>query len=579
MRKKNESGAILVEVIAVLGILAILGPIIYRQIISRNYEISNINAASEIKTLKEAFSTFIQDNRATLVDGCTSTGSTPTLCSYLSNTQKQLKSSDIQQELASYLPASYTAAQNYDYYLYGKNLYNIQNEKTGVSFYGIILPKKQLKGPWNLKRAARIATLIGTDGGIVQGNDFIGTLGGWRIDNGVQSLDATPFKNSYLAFTGFDTNVAPNNIHNSEVIKDLHAWNYFSVGEGKTDCFSQNAQGNVILQTSENCSPLFWVGAAMNETNSSEDSGNVYIKNDLHIGRKEVSVKNPENEEETIKAFVSTAVISDSQENDTDRSFTVYDLTGTKRVMINAQGRFIAYSSDGQKEVATLEATKNDFGEEQGQVSVQAYTAQGEIKEGIILTPEGLASTKEFEDLQKNNETDVYNTYKVDPAYTSVLNDVKLASRGGARLSEILPDYILKNVVEITQVSGNVVTATVPVPTCPQGYTAAVTVTPVHITGSDDLTYLTGTGNSLTTTYKRGTVVVSVDNSYNSIKQNDTSDQSSAWTINVGYANVTSIGITPKSVSIEAGSLKAIAHTYCVFNKESFKSLPESSRK
>ena len=39
-----------------------------------------------------------------------------------------------------------------------------------------------------------------------------------------------------------------------------------------------------------------------------------------------------------------------------------------------------------------------------------------------------------------------YDYYQVNPAYTSVMNDIKLASRGGARLSDILPDFVIKGI-------------------------------------------------------------------------------------------------------------------------------------
>ena len=42
--------------------------------------------------------------------------------------------------------------------------------------------------------------------------------------------------------------------------------------------------------------------------------------------------------------------------------------------------------------------------------------------------------------------TKPYDYYQVNPAYTSVMNDIKLASRGGARLSDILPDFINKGI-------------------------------------------------------------------------------------------------------------------------------------
>ena len=43
-----------------------------------------------------------------------------------------------------------------------------------------------------------------------------------------------------------------------------------------------------------------------------------------------------------------------------------------------------------------------------------------------------------------------YDQYMVNPAYTSVMHDIKLTTRGGARLSDILPDYILKGVYNVS---------------------------------------------------------------------------------------------------------------------------------
>ena len=40
----------------------------------------------------------------------------------------------------------------------------------------------------------------------------------------------------------------------------------------------------------------------------------------------------------------------------------------------------------------------------------------------------------------------LYDTYMVNPAYTSVMHDIKLTTRGGARLSDILPDFINKGI-------------------------------------------------------------------------------------------------------------------------------------
>lgn len=44
------------------------------------------------------------------------------------------------------------------------------------------------------------------------------------------------------------------------------------------------------------------------------------------------------------------------------------------------------------------------------------------------------------------NDRVAYDRYMVNPAYTSVMHDIKLTTRGGARLSDILPDFINKGI-------------------------------------------------------------------------------------------------------------------------------------
>ena len=48
-----------------------------------------------------------------------------------------------------------------------------------------------------------------------------------------------------------------------------------------------------------------------------------------------------------------------------------------------------------------------------------------------------------------------YKEYRVDPSFISVMNDIKLTSRGGARLSETIPNYILKGIYELSNSYGS----------------------------------------------------------------------------------------------------------------------------
>jgi hypothetical protein len=89
-----------------------------------------------------------------------------------------------------------------------------------------------------------------------------------------------------------------------------------------------------------------------------------------------------------------------------------------------------------------------------------------------------------------------YDQYMVNPAYTSVMHDIKLTTRGNARLSDILPDYVLKGVYNVsndhpegkrddgdrvdTTVSwADLYLGTIPFPMCPPGYKRLATIVPI----------------------------------------------------------------------------------------------------
>lgn len=105
----------------------------------------------------------------------------------------------------------------------------------------------------------------------------------------------------------------------------------------------------------------------------------------------------------------------------------------------------------------------------------------------------------------KNQNKVSYDHYEVNPAYTSVMHDIKLTTRGGARLSDILPDFINKgiyvvdntfdpevdwtpdekdNAIPVNEVNDSAdnevsaYTGFIPTPKCPPGYAKVATLTP-----------------------------------------------------------------------------------------------------
>ncbi|MBQ8670977.1 MAG: hypothetical protein IJ525_00465 [Alphaproteobacteria bacterium] len=145
-----------------------------------------------------------------------------------------------------------------------------------------------------------------------------------------------------------------------------------------------------------------------------------------------------------------------------------------------------------------------------GIVMANRFVANNLDKDGnLVKVPDLLTSSARTTYGSGDNR---YDTYMVNPAYTSVMNDIKLTTRGGARLSDILPDFITKGIYvatnskdEDTSLTFNEsnlsaqldslgkagdgsltsddnyaspYTGVVPAPPCPPGYSRVITVTP-----------------------------------------------------------------------------------------------------
>lgn len=81
---------------------------------------------------------------------------------------------------------------------------------------------------------------------------------------------------------------------------------------------------------------------------------------------------------------------------------------------------------------------------------IQAHSEKTE-NSTTTKTPEHGSHITQFVDSSLyGNGPNRYDTYMVNPAYTSVMHDIKLTTRGGARLSDILPDFINKGIYVVS---------------------------------------------------------------------------------------------------------------------------------
>ena len=72
--------------------------------------------------------------------------------------------------------------------------------------------------------------------------------------------------------------------------------------------------------------------------------------------------------------------------------------------------------------------------------------SSGKYGARVPMILQTISSNNEWEKYNNTSTANRYDTYMVNPAYTSVMHDIKLTTRGGARLSDVLPDFINKGI-------------------------------------------------------------------------------------------------------------------------------------
>lgn len=124
-----------------------------------------------------------------------------------------------------------------------------------------------------------------------------------------------------------------------------------------------------------------------------------------------------------------------------DGSYTTNTNTGT------------IYIRKGYVEVRGNEySDKKDLNADQGYgvISASRFVANNPGKKDDTTNSYGakfpIIAANDFSNYNGANHNVAYDTYMVNPAYTSVMHDIKLTTRGGARLSDVLPDFINKGI-------------------------------------------------------------------------------------------------------------------------------------
>lgn len=522
--RKTQTGSLMIEIIAVLGLLALITPLLFQQISRRNEEIINTQIATEIRAVKDAVAAYIQANEFQIAQNCSLTDEND---SYTATPDGEIYACDAVNtaDIVPFFSGTSDILADYNYELYGYTVPSRSDSAGNVSDYRPVIYatiSRNVGESFNLRRAARIASLIGLDGGVVVQDPDVSSQ---RIISGMQGaweLDTTLPLNTIVAVTAF------NDATNSAILKDVKLEHF----QGQT------MQADTAVATRMNVREFLSIGPN-DITSCIENYGNNTVRVKYGQTEEDLTAESPISPECT----------------------PLFEVNGDTGVVYIHKGQI----RTGQK----IEASQSTAGE------TRETNTDGTVK---------------------------YDEYQLDPAYTSVMNDIKLTSRGGARLSDILPNYVLKNIKYIA--SGDTTsTWQVDIPDCSIGYAPAVTVVPSMVQSNRVLSVDTQkiadsirntTDNTIIEDVATNNKSVIIDGAIRLVIKNTSSSYDSGegmryedhqnpptgvWSIQPQYwiRDSETTGHWADASSLAGTTFSALIHTYCVYDESAF-TVPEKDR-
>ena len=188
-KSSDQRGALMVEAIALLGLMTMISPMIVRQTAERTTEMEDVAVAGQMKTIKDALENYIQTNYSSLVHDNSG-----------DNQQETFKKSISVGDLKPFLPASYIDESNnirgnklmdeFKMGVYAKcSAKQVKDDGTQCSTLGPsckctnyrivgLALGGQKDGEIPDKRAARVASMLGADGGYMRTKEVAEAVGG-----------------------------------------------------------------------------------------------------------------------------------------------------------------------------------------------------------------------------------------------------------------------------------------------------------------------------------------------------------------------------------------------------------------
>lgn len=171
-----EQGGLMIEALAMLGLIAVVTPTMYKKSAERTMEVEDINTSTTIRTLMNAAESYVAANYIQLLND-------EDLKLPEDDTVEQVNYKDLElSELAPYLPYKFETENSL--YNYGKPKVKIVRSGDSISAFMLFPAKGSEDEGIGQERTVRIASLIGSNGGYVseKGKEAHGVGGVWSLD-------------------------------------------------------------------------------------------------------------------------------------------------------------------------------------------------------------------------------------------------------------------------------------------------------------------------------------------------------------------------------------------------------------
>ncbi|MBQ8785714.1 MAG: hypothetical protein IJZ59_06730 [Alphaproteobacteria bacterium] len=197
LKKVNETGTLLVEAMAMLGLIAMVTPVLYKKASERTVELQDVNASAQMRALSTAIDSYLKDNFARITKGekiANSAGNEVDYADFKNANDGQVGPVSIT-HFGDYLPYGFLNADGTpretklfddDYNVVIKLESDVKDGKVlSQTLTGFVTATPKIPDEIGQVRASRIASMIGSNGGyvITEGTEQVamGAQGIWSV--------------------------------------------------------------------------------------------------------------------------------------------------------------------------------------------------------------------------------------------------------------------------------------------------------------------------------------------------------------------------------------------------------------